>query len=59
MGIEVRAAMLQANASEMKSLDIAEDLRRLTGSGPGQMGALFKVTAFSAPQIKQLPGFGP
>jgi SAM-dependent MidA family methyltransferase len=59
MGIEVRAAMLQANASKMKSIDIAEDLLRLTGTGPDQMGALFKVIAFSAPEIKQLPGFGP
>jgi SAM-dependent MidA family methyltransferase len=59
MGIEVRAAMLQANASEKKSIDIAEDLLRLTGTGPGQMGALFKAIAFSSPQITQLPGFEP
>jgi NADH dehydrogenase [ubiquinone] 1 alpha subcomplex assembly factor 7 len=59
MGIEVRAEMLQANACESKSADIAEDLLRLTGTSPGQMGALFKVIAFSAPQIKQLPGFEP
>jgi SAM-dependent MidA family methyltransferase len=59
MGIEVRAAMLEANASKMKSIDIAEDLLRLTGTGPDQMGALFKVVAFSAPAIKQLPGFEP
>jgi SAM-dependent MidA family methyltransferase len=59
MGIEARAAMLQANASKMKSLDIAEDLLRLTGTGSGQMGALFKVIGFSAPEIEQLPGFGP
>jgi NADH dehydrogenase [ubiquinone] 1 alpha subcomplex assembly factor 7 len=59
MGIELRAATLQANASKMKSFDIAEDLLRLTGTGPGQMGALFKVVAFSSPQIEQLPGFEP
>jgi NADH dehydrogenase [ubiquinone] 1 alpha subcomplex assembly factor 7 len=59
MGIEARAAMLQANASKMKSIDIAKDLLRLTGTGPDQMGALFKVIAFSAPEIKQLPGFEP
>jgi SAM-dependent MidA family methyltransferase len=57
MGIEVRAAMLQANAGETKSAGIAEDLLRLTGTGPNQMGALFKVIAFSAPEIQQLPGF--
>jgi hypothetical protein len=43
----------------MKSLDIAADLLRLTGTGPGQMGALFKAIAFSAPDIGQLPGFEP
>jgi SAM-dependent MidA family methyltransferase len=59
MGIEVRAAMLQANASDTKSVDFAGDLRRLTGTGPGQMGALFKVIAFSGPEIRQLPGFEP
>jgi NADH dehydrogenase [ubiquinone] 1 alpha subcomplex assembly factor 7 len=59
MGIEVRAAMLQANASEAKRADIAEDLLRLTGTGPDQMGALFKVIAFSSPEIKHLPGFSP
>jgi NADH dehydrogenase [ubiquinone] 1 alpha subcomplex assembly factor 7 len=59
MGIEVRAAMLEANASEKKSIDIAEDLLRLTGTGPGQMGALFKAIAFSSPQVTQLPGFEP
>jgi SAM-dependent MidA family methyltransferase len=59
MGIEARAAMLQANASKMKSIDIAEDLLRLTGTGPGEMGALFKAIAFSSPQITQLPGFEP
>ena len=59
MGIEARAAMLEANASKMKSIDIAEDLLRLTGTGPDQMGALFKVVAFSAPAIEQLPGFEP
>ncbi len=57
MGIEARAAMLQANASKMKGLDIEQDLLRLVGTGPGQMGALFKVIAFSAPEIGQLPGF--
>jgi NADH dehydrogenase [ubiquinone] 1 alpha subcomplex assembly factor 7 len=55
----VRAAMLEANASRTKSVDFAGDLRRLTGTGPGQMGALFKVMAFSGPEIRQLPGFEP
>jgi SAM-dependent MidA family methyltransferase len=69
MGIELRAAMLQAAPSLPSPacgggkgggrIDIAEDLLRLTGTGPDQMGALFKVIAFSAPEIKQLPGFEP
>jgi NADH dehydrogenase [ubiquinone] 1 alpha subcomplex assembly factor 7 len=59
MGIEVRAAMLQANADGNRSAGIAEDLLRLTGTGPNQMGALFKTIAFSAPEIGQLPGFDP
>jgi SAM-dependent MidA family methyltransferase len=57
LGIEVRAAVLQARASEAQRADIAAALRRLTGTGRDQMGALFKVIAFSAPGIKQLPGF--
>jgi SAM-dependent MidA family methyltransferase len=58
MGIQARAAML-ARANKPKSTGIAEDLLRLTGTGPDQMGALFKVIAFSAPEIMQLPGFEP
>jgi len=57
LGIEVRAAVLQAHASEAQRADIAAALHRLTGTGPDQMGALFKVIAFSAPGIEQLPGF--
>jgi NADH dehydrogenase [ubiquinone] 1 alpha subcomplex assembly factor 7 len=56
MGIEARAAMLQAHAGK-RDIDIAEDLRRLAGAGPDEMGVLFKVIAFSAPEIKQVPGF--
>jgi SAM-dependent MidA family methyltransferase len=59
MGIETRAAMLEGRASRTKSIDIVEDLCRLTGTGPGQMGALFKVIALSAPDIERLPGFEP
>jgi len=54
MGIEARAAALAAKAN-----GIAHDLRRLAGTGAGEMGALFKVIAFSAPEIAQLPGFEP
>lgn len=56
LGIAARAAVLQANVPA-RSPGIAADLRRLTGSGPGEMGDLFKVVAFSAPAIDRLPGF--
>jgi NADH dehydrogenase [ubiquinone] 1 alpha subcomplex assembly factor 7 len=59
LGIETRAAMLQANAPEPKRADIAAALQRLTGGRPDQMGSLFKAIAFSAPAIAQLPGFTP
>ena len=55
MGIEARAAALQAKAPRPDS--IAHDLRRLTGTGPAEMGVLFKAIAFSAPELDQLPGF--
>jgi len=57
LGIEARAAVLQANAAEHKRPGITAALQRLTGTGPGQMGSLFKVIGFSAPRIAQLPGF--
>jgi NADH dehydrogenase [ubiquinone] 1 alpha subcomplex assembly factor 7 len=59
MGIEARATVLQASASKMKNVGITKDLLRLTGTGPNQMGAMFKAIAFSAPEIEQLPGFEP
>ena len=59
LGIEARAAVLQANAAEHKRAGITAALERLTGTGPDQMGLLFKAIGFSAPGITQLPGFGP
>jgi NADH dehydrogenase [ubiquinone] 1 alpha subcomplex assembly factor 7 len=59
LGIEARAGVLLANATEEARPEIAAALSRLTGTGPGQMGSLFKVIGFSAPGIIQLPGFGP
>jgi SAM-dependent MidA family methyltransferase len=59
LGIEARAAALLANATASQRADIAAALRRLTGTGPNQMGSLFKVMAFSAPAITHLPGFAP
>jgi NADH dehydrogenase [ubiquinone] 1 alpha subcomplex assembly factor 7 len=59
LGIEARAAVLLANAAEGTRPEIAAALLRLTGTGPDQMGSLFKVIGFSAQGITQLPGFGP
>jgi NADH dehydrogenase [ubiquinone] 1 alpha subcomplex assembly factor 7 len=59
LGIEARAAALLANATRSQRADIAAALQRLVGTGPNQMGALFKVMAFSAPAIANLPGFAP
>jgi NADH dehydrogenase [ubiquinone] 1 alpha subcomplex assembly factor 7 len=57
VGIEARAAILRANAPLSKRADIAAAVERLTGTGPDQMGSLFKVIGFSAPAITRLPGF--
>jgi NADH dehydrogenase [ubiquinone] 1 alpha subcomplex assembly factor 7 len=59
LGIGARAAALLAKATEPQRADIAAALKRLTGTGPNQMGSLFKVIAFSAPGIAHLPGFTP
>jgi len=59
LGVEARAGVLQANAPEDKRAGIQTALDRLVGTGPNQMGALFKAIGFSAPRIAQLPGFGP
>ena len=59
LGIEARAAMLQANASASKRADIAAAVERLAGTGPDRMGSLFKAIAFSAPAMTHLPGFTP
>jgi len=59
LGIEARAAALLANATESQRADIAAALQRLTGTGPNQMGSLFKAIAFSTTAIAHLPGFAP
>jgi SAM-dependent MidA family methyltransferase len=57
LGIEARAATLKsaANAAQIAAIDAA--LARLTGRGEGEMGALFKAMALSAPALVSLPGF--
>jgi NADH dehydrogenase [ubiquinone] 1 alpha subcomplex assembly factor 7 len=57
LGIETRAATLQARAAEEKRSSVAVALARLTGAGSHEMGALFKAIAFTASRIDALPGF--
>jgi NADH dehydrogenase [ubiquinone] 1 alpha subcomplex assembly factor 7 len=59
LGIEARAAVLWAKATESQRADIAAAVRRLAGTGPDLMGSLFKAIGFSAPAIVELPGFTP
>ncbi len=56
LGIETRAATLMSKANTQVSADIQSALKRLTGTGRGAMGALFKVLGVSHPDIKTLPG---
>ena len=56
LGIETRAATLMSKANTQVSADIQSALKRLTGTGRGAMGALFKVLGVSHPGIKVLPG---
>jgi NADH dehydrogenase [ubiquinone] 1 alpha subcomplex assembly factor 7 len=58
LGIEHRAAKLKANASPAVAAEIDAALVRLTGSGPKQMGALFKAAALVQPALGLPPGFG-
>jgi SAM-dependent MidA family methyltransferase len=57
LGIETRAVTLMAKAAHEVSEDIAGALKRLTGSGRGAMGSMFKVLAVSEPNLASLAGF--
>jgi len=57
LGIETRAVTLMAKASHEVSEDISGALKRLTDSGRGGMGEMFKVLAVSEPQLALLAGF--
>jgi SAM-dependent MidA family methyltransferase len=57
LGIVERAAALQAGAAETQAADIGTALARLTEGGSAGMGELFKVMAFSHPDLPHLPGF--
>jgi SAM-dependent MidA family methyltransferase len=57
VGIEARAAKLKKVASPKQAADVDSALIRLTGAGPDDMGALFKVLALAHPQLGVPPGF--
>ena len=57
LGIETRAVTLMAKASHEVSEDISGALKRLTDSGRGSMGEMFKVLGVSEPQLTSLAGF--
>jgi len=57
IGIETRAVTLMAKATPEVSEDISGALKRLTDSGRGGMGSMFKVLAVSEPQLTLLAGF--
>jgi len=54
LGIEARAVSLMAKASPPVAADISGALKRLTDSGRGGMGSMFKVVAISAPHLTSL-----
>ena len=57
LGIDARAATLKRRATPAQAGAINAAVARLTGSGEGQMGALFKVLGLGAPGLPPLPGF--
>lgn len=59
LGMEARADILSQNATDKQRVDLALALKRLTGekTQDGEMGALFKVIAFSSDPNINLAGF--
>lgn len=56
LGVEARAAGLMAKATPEVSADILGALKRLTDSGRGGMGSMFKAMAVSDPRITSIAG---
>jgi SAM-dependent MidA family methyltransferase len=56
LGIETRALTLMQKATAEVSEDIAGALKRLTDTGRGGMGSMFKVLGVSAPHLTSLAG---
>jgi SAM-dependent MidA family methyltransferase len=57
LGIDARAAALKGRATPAQGDAIDAAVARLTGTGEGQMGELFKVLGLGAPDLPLLPGF--
>lgn len=58
LGIEPRAASLKAGATPAQAHAVDAAVARLTGTGDGEMGSLFKALALADPRLPPLPGFG-
>jgi SAM-dependent MidA family methyltransferase len=56
LGIETRALALMAKASHEVSEDVSNALKRLTGSGRGGMGSMFKVLGISEADLTEIAG---
>lgn len=56
LGIETRAVTLMGKASPEVSADISAALKRLTDSGRGGMGSMFKVLAVTEPNLLSVAG---
>jgi len=56
LGIETRAVTLMGKTTPEVSADISNALKRLTDSGRGGMGSMFKVLAVSEPNLTSVAG---
>jgi SAM-dependent MidA family methyltransferase len=56
LGIETRAVTLMGKTTSEVSADIAAALKRLTDSGRGGMGSMFKVLAVTQPDLTMVAG---
>lgn len=59
LGLGARATRLQQGQDAAGRDAIAAAAERLAGTGPGQMGSLFKVLALADPAFGPPPGFAP
>src|SRR5437763_15650836 len=56
LGIETRAVTLMTKATPEVSADISASLKRLTDSGRGGMGSMFKALAITEPNLTSVAG---